>query len=373
MLEQNLPPSNNFLMIAGLREILGEVGKHIHPKKERTLFSLGGRGHYENPVSDLLAFFMDPALEHGLGTVFLSAFLECLPSKEFLNLPLDRVWISREEETDNGKRIDLVLRGTGWMMLIENKIYHWHANPFLEYKEHFTKLNAGKEPFMVLLSPDGKASEKEWLGVSYENYCNKLKDCLGEALFDRGYSKWVVLARELILHIENELYTAPMEEKAIEFVETHWEEVNQVQKLAVDYRDFLHQELKRLLITTLNDPNAWTKEDRWAIRSFGSRWGQANIAWWYDFAQPKRSIRFTVYVPNPNVWQIQIGQTEFELKNMKPVREGSWIGWRGLQGFGSRAEAMAEFVRLAVVVERMFQTNEPSAEAGAARLGADTR
>lgn len=354
-----------------LEKLLKEAGNYIRPAKERTLFSLGGRGHYENPVSDLLAFFMNPTAEHGLGTVFLSAFLKCLPGDEFQNLPLDRVWISREEGTDNRKRIDLVLRGTGWMMLIENKIYHWQANPFLAYKEHFTKLNGGFEPLMVVLSPDGKASEKEWLGASYEDYCKNLKEGLGDALFDRGYSKWVVLARELILHLENELYTAPMEDNAIEFVETHWEEVNQVQNLAADYRAFLHEELKKLLITTLNDPNAWTKEDRWAIRSFGSRWGQANIAWWYDSAQPKCPISFTVYVPNPNEWQIQIGQTEFEFKNMKPVREGSWIGWRGLQGFGSRAEAMAEFVRLAGVVERMLQTTEPPAEAAAVRMAAD--
>ncbi len=182
-----------YLMSEELEKLLKEVGNYIRPAKERTLFSLGGRGHYENPVSDLLAFFMDPTAEHGLGTVFLSAFLECLPGEEFRNLPLERVWISREDGTEERKRIDLVLRGTGWMMLIENKIYHWQANPFLEYKAHFTKLNGGTAPYMVVLSPEGNAKEDEWLGVSYQKFCAALKGTLAQSIFDRAYSKWVVL------------------------------------------------------------------------------------------------------------------------------------------------------------------------------------
>ncbi len=358
-------------MSVELEKLLKEIGNYIRQTKERTLFSLGGRGHYENPVSDLLAFFMDPAAEHGLGTVFLSAFLECLPEYEFRNLPLGRVWITREEGTEDRKRIDLVLRGTGWMMLIENKIYHWQANPFLEYKAHFTKLNGGAPPYMVVLSPEGNAKENDWLGVAYQDYCEKLTE--GMVMLERSLSgsKWLVFANELILHLENELYTAPMEKKAIEFLEANWEEVTRVQKLASDYRTFLHQELKAQLIENLDDQNAWTKEDKWAIRCFGSRWGQANIAWWYDSEQPKCPIHFTVYVPNPNEWQIQMGQTEFESRNMRPVREGSWIGWRGFQGFESRADAMIEFVRLAEVVERMLQTTQVPAEAAAVRIVAD--
>ena len=32
----------------------------VAEKSETNIFSVGARGHYENPVSDLLAFFIDP-------------------------------------------------------------------------------------------------------------------------------------------------------------------------------------------------------------------------------------------------------------------------------------------------------------------------
>jgi len=67
-----------------------------------------------------------------------------------------------------------------------------------------------------------------------------------------------------------------------------------------------------------------------------------------------------------------MGQTEFGSRNMRPVREGFWIGWRGFQVFESRPDAMIEFVRLAEVVESILQTTEASPEAAAIRMVAVT-
>ncbi|MCW1874982.1 PD-(D/E)XK nuclease family protein [Erwinia sp. INIA-01] len=75
-------------------------------KSETNIFSVGARGHYENPVSDLLAFFIDPDAPHGLNTLVLGAFLECLSSDvdaSLLSPP------AREVMTQKGTRIDLLL------------------------------------------------------------------------------------------------------------------------------------------------------------------------------------------------------------------------------------------------------------------------
>jgi hypothetical protein len=42
-------------MTEELSRLLMEVGDYVHPEKERTLFTLGGRGYYENPASDIPA------------------------------------------------------------------------------------------------------------------------------------------------------------------------------------------------------------------------------------------------------------------------------------------------------------------------------
>jgi len=58
--------------------LIAAAKNHLLPEPEKTFFDVGARGHYENPTTDLLAFFIDPDEEHGLGDCFLRALLECV-------------------------------------------------------------------------------------------------------------------------------------------------------------------------------------------------------------------------------------------------------------------------------------------------------
>ena len=69
-------------MNSDLEKFLQMAATHRVPPKERTIFSIGGRGYYENAASDMLAFFLRPHEEHGFGTIFLSVFFECMGKKE---------------------------------------------------------------------------------------------------------------------------------------------------------------------------------------------------------------------------------------------------------------------------------------------------
>lgn len=54
--------------ILALEALLNQMKSLPQPRKtEANIFSSGARGHYENPVSDVLAFFLDPDGGHGLG------------------------------------------------------------------------------------------------------------------------------------------------------------------------------------------------------------------------------------------------------------------------------------------------------------------
>lgn len=344
--------SENPMAYEELQKLLNEVSKYIRPQKEKTLFSLGGRGHYENPVSDLLAFFMDPAAAHGLGPLFLRAFLECLENEDHLQLSLDGVSITREESTDNQKRIDLCIRGAGWMLLIENKIYHWQVNPLHEYETYFTKQNQGTLPIMTILCPSGNSISERWQGVSYRAYCHKLDHHLQQLQKNNVLSKWIIFARELILHLENELYTKPMEDDAVNFVETNWKLLKQAQKLYDDYQRFLQKRLPELLNEALDDPDAYSRENNWCIRLMGSRWKEANIAWAYPAAHPGQ-IFLRVYINKPNENQLKIASEEFETRAMVREIEGSWRKWQS-RNIQTRAEAEEELKFLARTVERMM-------------------
>ena len=59
-------PRFSIHMNPDLESFLSDVSNHVAPVKELTVFSVGGRGYYENPTTDLLAFFLRPDAEHGL-------------------------------------------------------------------------------------------------------------------------------------------------------------------------------------------------------------------------------------------------------------------------------------------------------------------
>ncbi len=237
-------------MNAELEHFLKELKKHV-TVKEPTLFAVGGRGYYENPASDLLAFFLNPKREHRLGDLFLTTYLECMGADNpQLNTKID-VEVRSQVQTSKGKFIDLQILGLDWCLIIENKINHWDTNPFTDYERHANGLGKEKK-HLSILSRDGhpydnKDSGTRWVGVSYQDYCKALRERMAAIFFDRPFSKWQIFAREFILHLENELYNPPMTKEQAADVEKYSNQIAEAEKLAKQYREFIYQELKLLL------------------------------------------------------------------------------------------------------------------------------
>jgi hypothetical protein len=103
---------------------------------------VSGYPHYENVSSNILAFYFDPAAEHGLKDLLVSAFLQMAGVKEVP--PLSEVAVSRERGTDEGKRIDLIIDSEAFTIGIENKIYHWLANDLEQYAQVIDRLGLKK-------------------------------------------------------------------------------------------------------------------------------------------------------------------------------------------------------------------------------------
>lgn len=189
----------------GLKLLLQAVRKYPVPPKETTFFSVVGMvGRYENPISDLLRFFMSPREGHDLGPPFLRAFFACIGKEDCSDLSFEDINVMREVKTRDGKSIDLLISAPKWVLLIENKIDHGPANPFDSYESEVQGCYPGKTLYLAILSPDGEQVAKwpDWKPVSYRDYCSALTS----ELLDQPLSKWKVFAQEFILHIENLLY-----------------------------------------------------------------------------------------------------------------------------------------------------------------------
>ncbi len=65
--------------------------------KSETIFNIAGYPHYENVCSNILAFYLNPNNEHGLGNLLFSSLMNLANGNESCQ---DNVLINREVPTD---------------------------------------------------------------------------------------------------------------------------------------------------------------------------------------------------------------------------------------------------------------------------------
>lgn len=181
--------------------------------EELNLFDVGTRGHFENPTTELLSFFLDPSKSHNLGDSFFSGLKSVVAEKNILSDLGTFESVETEVSTQNGKRIDLLVETEKAVIIIECKIYHHQNNPFDEYTAFGNKrINNGSEGstsktlVKLVLCLNGNVSadlaEDGWHGISYNELVDHIETRLSKTMFDNPYNKWTLFAREFLLHLK---------------------------------------------------------------------------------------------------------------------------------------------------------------------------
>lgn len=266
-----------------LEDILKESRRFAIPAMEKNIFSIGGRGHYENPISDLLAFFMNRHEIHGFGDLVLKSFNEAAelsPNDTDLIVPP-----LREVRTADEKKIDILLVGEGYVTIIENKIRHWAANPFNSYETYLNQHYKDKTPNRVLLSVSQQKPPPGWSSLTYKKLLVHIKENLGEYVVKIPYSKWLILFREFLLNIEQECEPDPMTNDNFEFVCKNYGAIHDLKIMANNYINELQKKgLDAIRIPTDTDDSDvvghkedWNEEGV-ALRLHRTQWGgKSNI------------------------------------------------------------------------------------------------
>ncbi|MFT6909401.1 MAG: hypothetical protein ACJAS1_006118 [Oleiphilaceae bacterium] len=199
--------------IKKLQDLVDKVRQLPIIEREKTVFDIGVRGHFENPTTEVLAFFCDSSAEHGMGDLVINSFISLLKDNG-LDIADTPVYATPEREvvTETGKRIDLLLSSDQWILIIENKIWHDQVNPFKDYENYADKLvesdeHNDKKPLFAVLSPQGKVDNPKvnprWVGVSYFDLIQKIKTNLHQHFFDKPFNKWLLILKDFLLHLEN--------------------------------------------------------------------------------------------------------------------------------------------------------------------------
>ena len=218
------------------------------PERPPTFLEITRYPYYENVCSNILAFFFDPGKPHGLGTLFLDA-IACLGKIEEQWLS-SNVEVTREEETKNGKRMDILIRSASHAVLIENKIWHRIDNPFCDYAKHLDSLEQShKHKFLLTLNPveDSTAQECEFKNITHEQLVKKIRERLGAHLGwtrrDGGVAdtRYLTFMLDFLNTLDNLREGMAMDRELLEFVKSH--NVH-VERLLVRVKEF-RKELRR--------------------------------------------------------------------------------------------------------------------------------
>ncbi len=312
---------NTIQSLEELQVILDESEKYgtVLEEEEKNVFSLGGRGHYENPVSDLLAFFLNPQEQHKFGDLFLASLFDCLdPSggKVFTDVQPP----SREVYTDTGKRIDILIQSVDGILVIENKIYHWLANPLDDYMNFVDgmklKDELGKRKLLVVLAlaPEPLkfseiAKNDDWsvFYVTYQQYLKALYTKVGNYFLQANNNKWFVIMREFLLNIERMIkMNQPIEQKNIDFVAKNIQGIYSIQRLWNDFLDYISRKIQSEIIAKENSSVSRNKWDNaTALRFYGGNgWDDgANLT--VIILNDTGLYRFGIYLPG-----VQEGEVE---------------------------------------------------------------
>lgn len=298
--------------VEDIKALLDGVRRFQPAPRERTLFDIGGRGYFENPTSDLLAFFLDPDAEHGFADEVLAAVLDCLPESA-QPLEEDRYLTQsprREWTTTHQKRLDLVLESDQWVLGLENKIHHTLANDFDHYASELAARmasNEGKCLLRVLLSPDGNTPDSGWIGITYGQLLKRLRDRVGQLYASQPLNKWLIFFREFVIHLEATTMTTTVTDDQQAFVLENLGEIHELMKMQ---EKALDATLKRLLarLSELTDGdqqpfqfwiNPWPVGPALSFRHEGWK-GQSQVVVFLPYDTTKNAARIQVYVDLKN-------------------------------------------------------------------------
>lgn len=302
--------------------ILFELSKFERVKRELNVFSIGARSYYERPMSDLLGFFLDPSAGHELGDVVLSSLWDCLSAQPSFPLKLEEPPL-REYKTTSGKRMDIVLNGSSWVVAIETKLLHTLDNPFDEYRESIEG-NAkfkGKQKYYVILAPY-YANQPLWTWVDLRKLTSNVYRQLGRCFGAHGVSKWHVLLREFLLNVDDQV-GAQVSDEEFQFVLRNYRAVVNAVRCREQFIETLKFRVREAAAKGLgSDPSTIARED----------WGDDEVALRVYRAKDREHnatllIRvdgtFIIYVyVEKNQLDAEVGKADFELDGMfKPVEE----------------------------------------------------
>ncbi len=233
------------------------------------------RRRFEEICSRILCFYFAPNNEHGFNDLFITSLLELLtPDKIAINEKNVKVI---NEENAEGKRLDILIHSTNFVIGIENKITAPIYNPLETYKNRID-LYSNENVFRLILSLK-KVVDKNELAIlnlhgfkrlTYSEYFDVVKRKIGLYL-SQANPKYLTFLTDFIQTLENMNGENILNEKLDDYFYDNSKRIESLIELYEKYNkrtfDIHSQRIAELRekIAELTESNDWTIWEGWDL------------------------------------------------------------------------------------------------------------
>lgn len=219
---------------------------------------------FEEVCSRILAFYLNPNAEHGMGNLWMTALWKTLSPE--VPMPDYHYLDCATEENAEGKSIDIVIKSDKFVIAIENKTTAGLYNPLEVYKRHIedkyqeveTKLFTVLSVYPIL-SNDSIQLMKDngFQSILYKDLFTQIHHLMGAYIMDYD-SRYLTHMLDFMQTLENmSTYNTPQQ---IEFFRNRKNDIEALIKAYNDYKTECSDEQKRniaLLRHSITQKNEW--------------------------------------------------------------------------------------------------------------------
>ena len=218
-------------------------------KHEPTFMEIAGYPHYENVCSNILQFYLQPDNEHGFGSLLLDSLFTLINEEVVING--QNIDVRREESTDIGNRIDLVIKSDDFVLGIENKLFADLYNDLGDYTNHLENkyLREDRPVYKIILLLDliQITPSKDIHGfkpITYALFFEKVIENIG-SYFLTAREPHVAFLRDFIQTIQNLQRKTSMDQQRLTFFHDNQHDLaklpTEVDALRKDMREKVNQ------------------------------------------------------------------------------------------------------------------------------------
>jgi hypothetical protein len=238
-----------------------------------TIIEIAGFPHYENVCSNILAYYFDTTINHGLKNLLIKSLLENV-DEQLAKQTLETIEVNREVTTHTNKRIDILIKAEDVVIAIENKIYANLYNDLNDYADYIEKnYFSSFKKIKIVLSLHKVPSNKLIRGfanVVYSDFIKSIRNNIGEFMLD-GESKSLLFLLDFLTTMQNLTKPQTMDPEIIKFFNDNNNSISYLMEEKNKLNHFIANkvnQLKELIRPLSTNASQWTYQKYTLVYDF---------------------------------------------------------------------------------------------------------